>query len=213
MLDDLLTELGEESHFYQLMARLLLTEPSGELLADLAKISVPEEADDAMGRGLRRLGEEARRNVARLAEWQEELTIEYTRLFVGPKALVAVPYASFYLSETRSLMTDETIEVRKKYLEGGLAVKNLHRVPDDHIGIELEFIYHLTREALAAAKAGRAVDAENLMDFRDKFISGHFLLWAPIFADKLLEAASEDFYRAAARLLLAVTHESAALVS
>ncbi|MFN3406991.1 MAG: molecular chaperone TorD family protein [Caldimicrobium sp.] len=36
-----------------------------------------------------------------------------------------MPYASFYLSESRSLMTEETIDIRRRYLEAGMAVKDL----------------------------------------------------------------------------------------
>jgi len=211
MIDAQRDQLQEEAYLYQFLSRLFLTEPSMELLTDLAGVSVPREDNDAIGCGLRRLGEAARQNAGRLAAWQEELAIEYARLFIGPQAPPAVPYASFYLSETRSLMTDETIAVRKNYLEGGVVLKNLYQVPDDHIGIELEFIYHLIREAETATQAGCIDEAEKFVQLRDKFISDHFLCWAPIFAGKMREATQEDFYRAASQLLLGVAHHAPCL--
>jgi TorA maturation chaperone TorD len=58
------------------------------------------------------------------------------------------------------LMSEETLAVRKKYLEAGVGLKDLYQVPDDHIGIELEFLYYLIREAIASMKTGKNEEAE-----------------------------------------------------
>lgn len=143
----------------------------------------------------------ARKNSHRLDQWIEDLSIEYARLFIGPRNPPAVPYASFYLSESHSLMTDETIKVRKTYLDAGMAVKELHSVPDDHIGIELEFVYSLTRKMLDLLEQGAREDAHHFFEIRSDFLNGHMASWVPCFLREVMESTSDDFYRGAALML------------
>lgn len=196
-------ELREEAQLFRLLVRLFYREPNRELLDEIALLNAPaaDEADEEIGRGLALLTKAVQINTNRLENWQEELAIEYTRLFIGPKQIPAVPYASCYLSENRSLMTDETLAIRKKYLEDGLVVKKLYQMPDDHIAIELEYLYHLTDQALAAATAGKVAQAGALLQRRDDFMAHHLQKWAPAFAENVLAATGEDYFRGAACLL------------
>lgn len=197
----MIDELREELYLYNLLRQLFLKEPTKELITDITKIDLPDEIDDKTGYGLKLLSESANKNAQRLDEWLEDLAIEYARLFVGPKNPPAVPYASFYLSEPRSLMTDETIDVRKRYLEAGMAVKNLYSIPDDHVGIELEFIYYLTQKIIEYFEQGKREEASRLFEIRSDFLSEHMASWLPFFADKVIEFSAEDFYRGAAFIL------------
>ena len=200
----MIDELKEELYLYNLLRQLFLKEPTKELINDLAKIDHLDETDDEINYGLKLLIESIKKNEYRLDEWLEELAIEYARLFIGPKNPPAVPYASFYLSESRSLMTDETIDVRKRYLEAGMAVKNLYSIPDDHIGIELEFIYYLTKKIIELFEQGEREDASRLFEIRSDFLSKHITLWIPFFTDRILDSTQEDFYKGAALILRGV---------
>lgn len=62
----------------------------------------------------------------------------------------APPYESCYRSPERVLPQASALEVREQYRNAGLAVKRLNREPDDHIGLELEFMYYLNHQASAA---------------------------------------------------------------
>ncbi len=197
----MILELKEELYFHNLLAQLFLPHPSKDLLQGLTTISVSDDAEDTLGRALRTLSRTSQQNADRLEQWQEELAVEFTRLFIGPKSPPAVPFASFYLSENRSLMTHDTIEVRKKYMESGMAVKQLYQFPDDHISIELEFIQHLTKEALDASINGNDAMADKLVKARNEFIYSHMQLWVPKFIDMILENTVEKFYIGAAYLL------------
>ncbi len=66
-------------------------------------------------------------------------------------------------------MTEETIDVRKRYLEAGMAVKELYSIPDDHIGIELEFIYYLTQRIIELFEQGQREEASRLFEIRSDF--------------------------------------------
>lgn len=204
----MIEELREELYLYNLLRQIFLKEPTKELINRLTKIDPPDETDDEINYGLKLMIDTAKKNLNRLNEWLEELAIEYARLFIGPQNLPAVPYASFYLSESRSLMTDETIDVRKRYLQVGMAVKELYSIPDDHIGIELEFIYYLTQKIIELFEHGQREEASRLFEMRSDFLSDHMALWLPLFVNKVLENTQEDFYKGAAFILRGIVEET-----
>lgn len=199
----MIDELKEELYLYNLLRQVFLKEPSKELIEGLGKINFHSEIDkeDEISYGLNLIVNSVKKNEHRLDEWIEELALEYARLFIGPKNPPAVPYASFYLSESHLLMTDETIDIRKRYLDAGMAVKELYSIPDDHVGIELEFIYYLTQKIIELFEQDQRGDASRLFELRSDFLSDHMALWLPFFADKVIGFAAEDFYKGAAHIL------------
>ncbi len=218
----MIDELKEELYLYNLLRQVFLKEPARELIEGIGKIDVHPETDEnnppcptfdkggqgglsgEISYGLNLIVDSVKKNKHRLDEWMEELAIEYTRLFIGPKNPPAIPYASFYLSESHSLMTDETVEVRKRYLEAGMAVKELYSIPDDHIGIELEFVYYLAQRIIELFEQGDRREASRLFEIRSDFLSKHMVLWLPFFVDKIVNFAQEDFYKGAAFVLSGV---------
>lgn len=192
-------KLGE-IYLYDLLRRVFLNEPTPELLNEIMGFPLPHEGDLA-AQGMTLLINAVQCNASRLETWIEELAIEYARLFIGPIKPLAVPYASFYLSETRQLMTDETICVRGKYLEAGIALKELYSVPDDHIGIELEFLYHLAHEILSLEQKDNHSEASALEEIKTDFFANHVAQWVPEFTEHIVSSTQEDFYKGAALLL------------
>lgn len=194
-------DLQEEQHLHNLLRQIFLKEPTHEFLQGLTALSPVENADDLVSEGLNVLVESVNRNAHRLEEWAEDLSIEYARLFIGPKSPPAVPFASFYLSESRALMTDETLAVRKVYLEAGMSVKELYRMPDDHIGTELEFLYYLTQKMIELYEVGHQGESSRLFEMRSDFIKNHMASWVPAFADRVISSTSEDYFRGASLML------------
>lgn len=203
----MIDELKDEVHLFNLLRQLFLKEPTKELVNGMGKICVPLEADDLVSNGLKLIVDSIKKNEHRLDEWLGELSVEYTRLFIGPQSPPAVPYASFYLSESHLLMTVETIEVRKQYLEAGMAVKELYSIPDDHIGIELEFVYYLTQKIIEYFEQGKREEASRLFEIRSNFLSEHMASWLPLFGDRIIEFTSEDFYKGAAYILKGIIED------
>ncbi len=203
----MIDELKEEFILFNLLRQVFLQEPSREIIEGLTEVELPPEADDEISRGLKLMIDSARRNKERLIAWTEELAVEFARLFVGPKNPPAVPYSSFYLSESRTLMTDETVTVRKRYLEAGMAVRNLYSIPDDHIGIELEFVCDLTGRTIRLFEEGQQEEASRLFEIRGDFIRKHMVLWVPLFVEKVIGSAGDDFYRGASYILNASLSE------
>ena len=193
--------LKEQLYLYNLLRYLFLQEPTEEVLNEISRIEVSTEHDNDIDHGLSLMMNSIKKNKDHFDKWLEELAVEYAQLFIGPARPPAVPYASFYLSESHSLMTDETIDVRKRYLEARLSVKELYSVPDDHIGIELEFIYYLTGKTIESFEKGEQEEASRFFEIRSDFIREHFSKWVPEFINNILNFTTEDLYRGAAILL------------
>jgi len=197
MKDDLKAELLVLS----LLRQVFLKEPDRKLLEGIGKISLTSEVEVERG-GLRGMRDSVQQNEGRLEEWTDQLSLEFARLFIGPAHPSAIPFASFYLSETHSLMTEETLAVRKQYLEADLALKNLHQMPDDHIAIELDFLYYLTARSLELSENGENTETEKYFNLRHAFLMDHFVLWVPGFANRILESTNEEYFKGAASFLL-----------
>ncbi len=196
----LIEDLMEERHLLYLLKYVFWTEPSLGFLESLLNVKeIPEGGQ--IDSGLNQMIKAVKSNTDRLDEYAEDLAIEFARLFIGPKFPPAIPYSSFYLSESKTVMTNVTIEVRKRYLKAGMAVKQLYSIPDDHVGIELEFISHLTERVIELYEIGERIDASRFFEMRNSFLNDHMVLWIPAFADKVLEHSREDFYKGAALAL------------
>lgn len=196
-------ELQGEIFLYNLLRSVLQSEPTREMIGVLQALHLPQ-SEEPQAHGLMLMVSSAQRNRSRQDTWLEELAGEFTRVFIGPLKPLVVPYASFYLSDSRQLMTDETIEVRRRYLDAGMAIKELYKVPDDHIGIELEFLYYLASESASLLQQGRHAEATTFQAMKTDFISSHMALWVPRFAEQLAEATNEDFFKGAALMLKAL---------
>ena len=136
--------------------------------------------------------------------WMSDLAVEWTRLVVGPAQTPVVPYASCYLSESRLVMTEETLAVRRQFLEAGLALHKDVRLPDDHLGIELDFLYFLEREIVIAEALGDDAKVAATRARRDEFVDGHLVKWLPRFVADLSAASTFAFVHAVSATLLAL---------
>lgn len=130
-----------------------------------------------------------------------DLEVEFTRLTIGPLDIPALPYASFYLSPSHALMTEETLDVRRRYLEAGVAVRELGGTPDDHLGVELEFLHFLTLQAAHAEMQGEKTIRHQALARRDDFLRDHFERWVPMFSTALARATQEPMFKAVSDLL------------
>lgn len=189
-----------------LLRRLFLHGPNQGLVDALAATAAIDAADwpPAIAQALQQM----RQALAMRGEGADallDLEVEFTRLTIGPFEIPALPYASFYLSPSRDLMTEETLDVRRRYLQAGVAVRELDQTPDDHLGVELEFLHWLSLKALQAAVCGDAAAQTQALQRRGEFMREHAARWLPRFADALSEATDEALFRAAADLLQQVS--------
>lgn len=131
-------------------------------------------------------------------KYKKALWDEYNRLFVGPGPLEAPPWESVYRSKERLIFGDETLSVRRFYQDFGLAIKNENREPDDHIGLELEFMAFLSKQAAESKRGNKNID--RFMDASDKFMKEHLQEWVADLCYDLEVKAQKDFFRGLAKL-------------
>ena len=123
------------------------------------------------------------------------LQAEYARLFIGPGPVVAPPWESVYFSGERLLFQRETFQVRAWYARYGLTAPNLHREPDDHIGLELNFLSHLATLALQAIQAHEPERFEEALEAQRRFAAEHVFKWGPGWCSRVEANSESDFYR------------------
>ncbi|NOX97111.1 MAG: molecular chaperone TorD family protein [Nitrospirae bacterium] len=131
-----------------------------------------------------------------------DLTLEYTRLFIGPGRHIS-PHESVYREdkEDKGLLWGEaTVEV-KEIIEGaGLEYKADYKGIPDHISIELEFMQRLTKYEHEAWESGDREKACRCLEYEKLFLESHLDKWVPLFCDKVMEEGKLTFYREMARL-------------
>lgn len=102
-----------------------------------------------------------------------EVEYDFNRLFVGPAAVPAPPYASAYQKEP-TLMGKPALEARDAYRVLGLEVPDKNATPDDHIAFELDVV-----AALANAESRGEDERQVQVWFIDEHMSG----WVPRFTE------------------------------
>jgi len=191
----------EEIEILALLKQIFWTEPTKNLFKNLQVIPAIS-GETKIDKGLNLLSGVVVENKNRQDAYLEDLAIEYARLFIGPQKPAAVPYASFYLTESKTMMSEVTTDVRKKYLDAGIAVKDLYKLPDDHIAIELEFLQYLVQRIIKLFDDGKHnEEALKLFEMREKFLNEHFEKWVPLFEENIVKAAPDKFYLGASLLL------------
>lgn len=131
---------------------------------------------------------------------------DFTRAFVGPCAPVAPPWASYYLEPDRLLFQDTTLAVRKVYARYGImAGDRLNSEADDHVGIELDFIFLLNQRSIEMLEKANwtslPIEVFSLLEEQRNFIRSHLLTFIPSFVELLFKEAQTDFYKGAALIL------------
>lgn len=101
---------------------------------------------------------------------------DFNRLFVGPMAVPAPPFASAYQTEPE-LMGEPTLAMRDAYRALGLMVPDQGQTPDDHLAFELDLA-----AAMPVPDEGR--DRDGVTDeVRDWLLGEHLPGWVPAFIE------------------------------
>jgi len=191
---------------YDFLRRAFLSEPSLDYLQLLTQegylTAFPfGEEEENLSKGIKLvLSYLSSRDVTLNLEF-ETLHWDYTRLFIGPFKLPAPPWESAYLNKDRLLFQEETHRVRLAYLKYAFLPKLYQQEADDHLGLELDFMYQLAVKALQACQEGQAQDFPDLLRDQQDFLVEHLNRWVPQFSAKVSEHAKTDFYRGMAFIL------------
>ncbi len=124
----------------------------------------------------------------------EELAVEYSKLFVGPYGLKAPPYGSVYLDKERRVMGDSTIEVIRIYEEAGLTISDDFMELPDHIAAELEFMYFLIFKEIEALERYELYTAIRFLEMQNRFLKRFLWRWIQPFTEKIKKGTENKFY-------------------
>jgi len=166
----------------------LFDEKCCDALSTLLAVLAPEAAAHAA-------------EAAKLATSQslETLAVEHARLFLGPFQLVAPPYGSYYLEESKTVMGDSTAAVQAFYHACGLHLADdFHELPD-HITVELEFISFLAFSQRQAEASADDVELKRLMALQREFVGKYLMPWLEPFTAAVINDGEAPFYQAVAR--------------
>lgn len=131
-----------------------------------------------------------------------ELKVDYSLLFLGPFKTLAAPYGSIYLEPGRQVMGKSTADVASRYEDAGVEVSNEFKDAPDHISAELEFMYFLIYQELAALEEFGREGAIVYLEKQRAFLTDHLAIWLPMFAQAVEENATTDFYKNVAKATL-----------
>lgn len=129
----------------------------------------------------------------------DTLTVEHARLFIGPFQLIAPPYGSVYLDDTKTVMGDSTARVATFYHNCGLQLADdFHELPD-HFAVELEFMSFLAFKQRESENSGNMAEVSHIMPLQKEFLDRFLIPWLEPFTSAIITDAEAPFYQAIAR--------------
>jgi len=191
---------------YDLLRQTFLKEPEQSFLATLKDENILYgfpfiEENQTIQEGISLATLFLEKHLADSKELVDTLHWEYTRLFIGPDKLPAPPWESVYSSRERLLFQKPTSEVRRAYRKFGYIPSNFPHEADDHLGLELDFMFRLassTKEDTDQKKFDSALD---LLKEQSTFLEEHLLKWVPRFVEDVLSSTKTPFYQGMAKVL------------
>ncbi|GIG34771.1 TorD/DmsD family molecular chaperone [Cellulomonas pakistanensis] len=179
-----------------LVSRLLLAAPDADLLARLREPGLMDAwplTDERSRAGAALVARGAGADL-------DAVRRDHQALFVGPGPLLAPPYESVHRGRERLLFEAPTFEVRAAYRAFDRVAPALNREPDDHLGLELDFVAHLALRVLDAVDAGDEPRADATLVALREFLADHVLTWGADCLALVEDRARTDFFRGVALL-------------
>lgn len=210
------TLLQQRAQMYRFLSRLYLTEVDELLLDALEQMEFPQTCPDSeMAEGYEQIASYIKREKEQMEaakaspdgvklqrqEILDDLAVDYARVFLSAgvaSGKAAFPFESVYTSRQHLMMQESRNEVIALYAQKGIAPgKEMYRVPEDHLGLLLEYMALLCQEEAAGE---RTAAAKTPKEQQREFLSQHLKNWVFAFTADLLKYASTDFYRGLAKL-------------
>ncbi len=193
-------------YIYALLGLVYYRQPGQEFIKDLAARDIFSwsflplvEAEAAEGASLLAGYLKPFRNGVSDAEL-EHLQCDYFRMFIGAGMPEAPPWESFYRTEERVVFSEYTVAVRAQYESFGLVSELREKEPDDHIGLELEFMGHLCDIGRELLVKGDEEQAARTFAAQRGFMDEHLLQWAPRFCGDVCRVAQTPYFVGIAKL-------------
>lgn len=128
------------------------------------------------------------------------LSKDWTRLFRGvDKGGPLPPYESLY--RTGKLQEKPAQDIHRLFSKMGVHVPEEWHQPPDYIGVELDFMRLLCEKEREAWEEGRD-SVHEVLEEENSFLENHLGLWIPLFCERMVNYAREDFFRGIAHLTI-----------
>jgi putative dimethyl sulfoxide reductase chaperone len=125
--------------------------------------------------------------------------LDFEALFRVPGPRYLSPYESVYRSQTSSsrgcLCGPEAVAVEQFYLQEGLTPNAGFTELPDHVGVEMEFMAVLCRQAAEAMKTGDRASLKKYQHQQYCFFTEHVGAWVRLLAQCLASQAQTSLYR------------------
>jgi len=135
------------------------------------------------------------------SELIDELAVDYTQLFHGPRNHIP-PYESVQTGgENASLNGEATVRMRR-FLEANSLILNeaSHELPD-HLSVELAAMAALLEREADAMDRRSLAEAEQWVERQRLFLKQHLGTWVADFGQRIAQRAESVFYSEIGRLL------------
>ncbi|MBD3800488.1 MAG: molecular chaperone TorD family protein [Campylobacterales bacterium] len=144
--------------------------------------------------------------------WEARMTLQSSELiekhlnpdFTNVSLLHLIPYETFYTREDQMLETGGANPVTDIYSAYDFMVdfEVARVVSADHIGVELEFMYHLCEAQIKAMNDNDGEAVEELMEVERTFLEKHLVRWAPMYLLNMKHESRTPLYYDAADMTL-----------
>ncbi|MGI1657363.1 MAG: TorD/DmsD family molecular chaperone [Desulfitobacterium sp.] len=199
--------LANRSYFYRLFQRIFGAEPQTEVLKVVTDPHTREglqlllqEDEHLFDKHFEVLEQVLQALASEPEQALDKLNGEYTYLFIGPNSLPAPPWESVYLTKERVLFQESTLNVRRAYLKYNFLPANYPHEADDHLGLELDFMAHLSQLAQEHFEHDRTEEMKTILEDQEAFLRDHLLQWIGDFAQDIQKSKTHYFYPAMADL-------------
>lgn len=199
---ELVQLLKSRENLYRFLSRLYLLEVDEALLNGMKGMEFPSGCGEPELEEGYRMVEEYIKSAG--GDWEEELAVDYAKVFLAAgvaQGLAAFPYESIYASRQRLMMQEAGSDVAALYRAKGLKPRDdMFKVPEDHIGLELDFMAMLCEEACEAVTLPDEERLAALIDEQRDFLKLHLTNWCGGFCSDLLKYAQTGFYKGLSKI-------------
>ena len=152
----------------------------------LAEWPLPDTADAR--RGLAALG-----RCASSGEDAGRIAADHNRIYGDAARALVAPYESVFRGTEGLVFGAATLTVRAAYRQFGLQAPHVNREPDDHIGLEFDFVAQLLLRAMDETATGDEDRAGQTLDGARAFVQDHLCQWAPELFHRVAAVAETQF--------------------
>lgn len=193
--------ISNRAAFYTFLARLYQVEVDQPLLDQMHELDLNITADEEdIDEGYKLLGNYLRQ---RNTDVLTDLAVDYSRVFLGAGIVdgkAAFPYESVYTSPEHLIMQDARDQVLEFYYREGLDKSDSLDYPEDHIGLELEFMAYLCKKTCDSLISSDPSSAKRLLETQKAFLREHLMNWVPDFCADIEKHSQTNFYLALAKI-------------